>query len=93
MRSGPRKSDVGKRVPSIATANREINRYLVSMRGIILQPPTVTTSRMQSTVWADAAWCQTARQNPPAGFTSLNALNGNIAPGRPVFLRTHNYPS
>ena len=78
------------------TANREINRDPISMGGIILQPPTppaVTTSRMQSTVWADAVWCQTARYNPPAGFTSLNALNGNIAPRRPVLLRTHNYPS
>lgn len=28
----------------------------------------------------------------PAGITSLNALNRNLAPGRPVLLRIHDYP-
>jgi len=36
---------------------------------------------------------QGAGHNPPAGITSLNASNRNFAPGRPVLLRTHNYPS
>ena len=78
------------------TANPESHRNLVSMGGIILQPPmppAVTTPRMQSTVWADAVWCQIAGYNPPPGFTSLNALNRNTAPGRPVVLRNHDYPS
>ena len=56
-------------------------------------PPAVTPPRMQSTVWADTFWCQIAGYNPPACITSLNALNRNFAPGRPVLLRTHAYPS
>lgn len=98
-RSAPRKrtrnrADLVRESPARAggcqtspTANPEGYRNPVTMGGIILQPPTppaVTTSRLQSTVWADAVWCQTAGYSPPAGIAPLNALNGNIAPGRPV---------
>jgi hypothetical protein len=36
---------------------------------------------MQPTVWADAAWCQNARYNPPAALASLNTLNQTSLPG------------
>jgi len=70
-------------------ANLELHCDPVSLCGKILQTPTplaVTTSRMRSTIWADALRCQSAGYNPPPGVTSLNALNRNIAPGRPVLL-------
>jgi hypothetical protein len=84
----------GRQTPP--AANLESHRDPVSMSGIILQPPmppAVTPPRMQSTVWADTFWRQIAGYNPPACITSLNALNRNFAPGRPVLLRTHAYPS
>lgn len=84
VRESPARAS-GRQTPP--AANLERHRDPVSTGGIIQQPatpPAVTTSRLQSTVWADAVWCQTAGYSPPAGITPLNALNGNIAPGRPV---------
>jgi hypothetical protein len=55
--------------------------------------PALAQELFKVSVWADTIWRKIAGYNPPAGIPSLNALNRNFAPGRPVLLRTHAYPS